>query len=296
MQVLSIDIGGTTVKSALYREDGSEIAVFPSEETAIVGGKQQISEQVIALCQRVAQTHRLDGVAISSAGVIDPFRGEVVFAGPSIPGYSGTALKIEVERACALPCAVENDVNAMALGEAWLGAAQGCDSALCLTLGTGLGGAILLNGELWRGHQFSAGEIGHIPLAGGRRLEEDASTRAMLRDYQVRSGELIDGQAFFKRIEAGEAQAEAALTHMLDALTTGLLAAVHLLSPQAIIIGGAVAAQSHILEPRIQSLLAARVSSALFMPEIVRCAALGNRAGQIGALRWFLQSQADTHD
>lgn len=290
MQILSIDIGGTAVKSAVYRDDGSEVVRFDNEVTAVSESDNQILAQVIALTQRVAQIHHLDGVAIASAGVVDVARGEVVFAGPTIPGYSGTALKAAVERACALPCAVENDVNAMALGEGWLGAAQGCDSALCLALGTGLGGAVLLNGQLWHGANFSAGEIGYIPLADGRRLEEVASTRALLADYHTRSGDMVDGMTFFQRLEAHDEHAKAALNHMLDALVNGLLSAVYVLAPQAIIIGGAIAAQHAILEPRIRSALARCLPSQRFIPETIRCAALGNHAAQIGAVRWLLDN------
>ena len=215
----------------------------------------------------------------------------MLHAGPSIPGYSGTALKQTIESQCGLPCSVENDVNAMALGEAWLGAAQNSSSALCLTLGTGLGGAILLEGKLWRGANYAAGEIGVCPLGDGRRLEQAASTTALLATYAERRGEHIDGKTLFQRLRAGDANAAYALDHMLGALTDGLLPAIHLLAPETLLIGGGIAAQHDLIEPRLRAQLAGKLPALHFMPKNIRCASLGNRAGMIGALRWYLDSR-----
>ncbi|MDO4642663.1 MAG: ROK family protein [Cardiobacteriaceae bacterium] len=290
MRILTVDIGGTAVKSAVFDEHGECVAAFDAQPTAIVDGDNAIVAQVVALCQSAQAQFALDGVAISSAGVVDPLAGTIVFAGPTIPNYGGTHWKSAIAAACQLPCTVENDVNAMALAEGWLGAAQGCHSALCLTLGTGLGGALLMDGRLWHGSTFTAGEIGYIPLPDGRRLEEGASTTALLAYYEQRCGERIDGKTLFARLRAGDVHADAALTHMIDVLADGLLPAIYVFAPERIIVGGGIAAQREIIEPRLQQTLLRRLPSARFAPKMVRCATLGNRAGMIGALRWFLDS------
>lgn len=289
MNILTIDIGGTEVKSALYREDATLLAGLPNQATAVTREGNRIGEQITALIAEVQASHPLDGVAIASAGVIDHRSGAVVFAGDTMPGYTGTPLAAIVSTQSGLPCSVENDVNAVALGESWLGAAKGSSSALCITVGTGIGGAIVIDGQLIHGHNFAAGEIGYLPAADGKTFEQSASTTALLADYASNSGERIDGKTLFARVVQGEQCANAALTRQIEALTEGLLAANYLFAPQTIVIGGGIAAQREILEPRIHAAFAARIKSPRLMPQHIRCAALGNKAGMLGALRHFCQ-------
>ncbi|MBV7435409.1 ROK family protein [Cardiobacteriaceae bacterium TAE3-ERU3] len=289
MNILTIDIGGTEIKSAIYREDGEPVQAFPNQPTAVTRDGNRIGEQIVAWVKDVQKTHDIDGVAIASAGVIDHERGEVVFAGDTIPGYSGTALSALISEQCGVPCSAENDVNAVALGESWLGAAKGSSSALCITVGTGIGGAIVIDGQLIHGHNFAAGEIGYLPAADGKTFEQSASTSALLADYQARTGERIDGKTLFARAAAGDSHAEAALTRQIDVLAQGLLAANYLLAPQTIVIGGGIAAQRDILEPRIRAAFEQQIKSPRLMPQHIRCAALGNKAGMLGALRHYCQ-------
>lgn len=291
MNILTIDIGGTEIKSAIYREDGTCQRELPNQPTAVTREGNRIGEQIIELVRNVQNDEHIDGVAIASAGVIDPQRGEVVFAGDTIPGYIGTQLAALVTEHSGLPCTAENDVNAVALGESWLGAAKDSDSALCITVGTGIGGAIIINGQLVRGHNFAAGEIGYLPGVDGKTYEQSASTSALLADYFARTGERIDGKTLFARAGSGDEHAEAALSRQIDILVQGLLAANYLLAPQAIVIGGGIAAQRDILEPRIRDAFSAHIKSSRLMPQHIRCAVLGNRAGMLGALRHFLQTQ-----
>lgn len=290
MPILTIDIGGSEIKSALYRRDGSLIADYPARPSAISAADNQLEAQITALCREVQAEQALEGVAISSSAVINPYSGRVEFAGPTIPNYTGANLKSAVERACGLPCSIENDVNSMALGEAWLGAAKGQSSAFCLTLGTGLGGALLLDGKLWRGANFTAGEIGQMPRHDGRRTEEIVSTTALLHDYQQRGGNGINGREFFRRLRAGEARAEAAFQALMEELAQSLMPVIFLFAPQAIIVGGGISAQREFIEPQLKAAIAKRLPP-YFMPGRIACAELGNAANMLGALRWFLDSE-----
>ncbi len=287
--ILTIDIGGTEIKSALHNEQGELLNTFDNLKTGVTDTDNSITEQVFSLCQQAIGIRELDGVAIATAGVVNPHTGEIVFAGPTIPNYTGTNLKQAVEKTFNLPCSVENDVNAFALGEAWQGAAKDCPSALCLTIGTGLGGAVLINGKLWHGDNFSAGEVGYIPLSDGKRLEEVASTSAMLKDYQQKTNNKINGKEFFEYLTSGDKQADNSLNLMIDTLAQGILPAIYLFSPTTIVIGGGIAAQKAILEPRIHQAIADKLPSPRFMPQ-VHCASLGNHANMLGALRHWLIS------
>ncbi len=285
--LLTIDIGGTEIKSALHNEQGQLLTAFDNQKTAVSDSDNKITEQVLSLCQQAINTQDIDGVAIDTAGAVNPYTGEIVFAGPNIPNYMGTNLKQSVEQSFNLPCSVENDVNAFALGEAWQGVSRGCQSALYFTIGTGLGGAVLLDGKLWRGDNFSAGEVGHIPLSDGQRLEEVASTSAMLKDYQRNTGNDINGKEFFRRLKAGDTQADTSLNLMIERLAQGILPGIYLFAPTAIIIGGGIAAQKDILEPLLRTAIAEKLPSPRFMPDVY-CATLGNRANMLGALQHWL--------
>lgn len=291
--ILTIDIGGSEIKSAVYQASGESVAQFASRPTAVSATDNQIEAQVVALTKEAAAQYPLKGVAISTSGVVNPHSGAIIFAGPTIPNYIGCNLKTAVEQQCGLPCSVENDVNAMALGEAWLGAAKDCDSALCIALGTGLGGALLMGGKVWHGNQFSAGEVGQAPIGNGLRLEDVASTTSLLKHYEQASGEKINGKVLFERLKAGEAQAAQSFRYLMEQLTTGLLPAIYLFAPQAIIVGGGISAQREFLEPYLRQAISERLSFPHFMPQQICCAALGNDANMLGALRWFLDSDKE---
>ncbi len=285
--ILTIDIGGTEIKSALHNEQGELLITFDNQKTRITKTDNSITEQVIDIIQQIQTTQLIDGVAIATAGVVNPHTGEIIFAGPTIPNYTGTNLKQAVEKSFNLPCSVENDVNAFALGEVWQGAAKDCQSALCLTIGTGLGGAVLINGKLWHGDNFSAGEVGYIPLPNGQRLEEVASASAMLKNYYHKTGDNINGKEFFERLKSGNTHADECLNLMIDTLAQGILPAIYLFAPTVIVIGGGITAQKTILEPRISKAITDKLPSPRFMPQI-HCATLGNRANMLGALRHWL--------
>ncbi len=150
-------------------------------------------------------------------------------------------------------------------------------------------GGIKIGGKLWHGDNFSAGEVGYIPLPDGRRLEEVASTSAMLKDYQEKTNDIINGKEFFERLKAGDTQADNCLNKMIDTLAQGILPAIYLFAPTAIVIGGGIAAQKDILETRISKAVSNKLPSPRFMSQ-VHCASLGNRANMLGALRHWLMS------
>lgn len=287
MAILTIDIGGTEIKSALYEKDATLIQDLPNLKTAKSASDNEILKQVCQLTEQYKS--QITGVAIASAGVIDPFNGKVVSAGPTIPNYAQTDFKKTIEEKYQLPCSAENDVNAMALGELWQGAGKNVHSALCITLGTGLGGALLMNGQLWRGFNFSAGEIGFFPYQN-KRLEEYASTTGLLQFYLEKTGENINGIELFNRLKNGDKNAEWALNQMINILVDGLLPAIYLFAPEALIVGGGIAKQSAFLEPLLIEQFKTKLYSEHFVPKIIRCAILGNRANMLGALKWHLDS------
>lgn len=236
------------------------------------------------------EENTVEGIAVSTAGVVDSQEGRVVFAGPTIPDYTNTSIKQMVEASFGIPCEVENDVNCAALGEWWRGAGKGSRSLICVTIGTGVGGAVILNGKLWSGAAHSAGEIGYLPVPSGRTLQEEDSASSLVADYSVLSGipvKQLNGKVIFEKAKPGDNEAAKAIDNMLTALNQGLLAATYLISPDTIVIGGGVAAQKEYLENKIEDKLKQHIISTRMLPGKIIPAELGNSAGMIGAVYHF---------
>jgi predicted NBD/HSP70 family sugar kinase len=192
-------------------------------------------------------------------------------------------LREEIEALTNLPCTVENDVNAAGLGESWLGAGKGVKSAFCVFVGTGIGGALVLDGHLVHGASAAAGEIGYLPLSAGS-LEETASVTALLKKTGAATGEEV-----FKRAEAGDEKALAALEDMARNIACGLAEICCIVNPEVLIMGGAVMAQQEFFEPRLNKYLQEMLPAALLTNTRIAFAQLGTAAGFTGALRHFLQ-------
>lgn len=290
--VLCFDIGGTSIKYGAARQVDGQI-VFDAKWETPTDAKQLrgpgIENKVLALIDELRVQYAPEGIAISTAGMVDPYTGTILYANENIPDYTGRNLKQAVESRFSLPCAVENDVNCAALGEAAYGAGKGADSVLCLTIGTGIGGAVVLNGTVWHGHSSSAGEIGYMPV-NGEAFETQASTSALVRDVAQRCGEQLDGRQIFSRAQAGDTVCIDAIERQCAMLAQGLAACICLLNPAAIVLGGGIMAQSDYLRPILETQLARFVNPFVLSQTSLRFAALGNSAGMAGAFRWLEQT------
>lgn len=286
---ICFDIGGTSIKYGIAYEENGSIRFLQKEETPTeakkIGGAG-IEKKILELARMLAEQTSVDGVAISTAGMVDVTTGAILYANENIPDYTGRNLKTLIETELHLPCTVENDVNCAALGEAVYGAAKGAGSVLCLTVGTGIGGAVVLNGEVWHGASGSAGEIGYMPM-DGRTLEELASTTAMVKDVQNRTGEILNGRQIFDLAKKGNKDCIAAIETLCENLGKGIAAGICLLNPEAVVLGGGVMAQKEYLQPLIQKTLQKYVKAVALEKCRIVFAKLENDAGMAGAFAVF---------
>ncbi|SFH71830.1 ROK family protein [Pisciglobus halotolerans] len=290
MSILALDIGGTAIKYSLFDSSGVPLTITYEIPTPKTETDNHIIDAVDQIIIEMKRNHDIAGVAVSTAGVVDAEKGTVVFAGPTIPGYTNTPIKQWIEETAAVPCEVENDVNCAALGEFWKGAGKGSRSLVCVTVGTGVGGAIILDGKVWKGSTHSAGEIGYLPLSSGHTFQDEASTTALVRNYSQMSSfpvEELNGKIIFKKAKAGDADAARAIDELIASLNQGLLTIAYLIAPDMIVIGGGIAAQKEYLENKINDKMKNSIVSERLMPKSIRCADLGNTAGMIGALYHF---------
>ena len=251
---LGIDIGGTKIAAAIVRPDGSMSLPYRVPTPAALG-PVAIMQAAIAAGRQVLggaqeEGSEVVGIGVGSAGHVDYTHGTITYAAGTLPGWAGTRLGREVERALGLPVVVDNDVNAMAAGESRFGAGRFFSHALYITVGTGVGGAIVHGGEIWRGASWTAGEIGHLLVDwdGARRcscgrtghLEAYAAGPAIARRYcSLATLEApVDLRAIAERARAGDTLARDAIAEGARILGLALGGLLSTLDPQALIVGG----------------------------------------------------------
>lgn len=287
MATMVLDIGGTAIKSGLYRDETlTDIRETPTESHK--GGAHVVNraKEIIADYQH---QHTFDRIGISTAGQVDPVHGQIIYANENIPGYTGTKLKEIMEQQFHVPASVENDVNAAAIGESVFGAGKGFKEFVCLTYGTGVGGAVFTNGKLYSGSSFSAGEFGAIVTHPEARFvdrnifsgcyEEYASTTALVKRAANFDSSLSNGRKIFERFD--EPQVKALVDQWILEIIYGLTTIIHMLNPECAILGGGIMEQPYVLEQLREKLYPNIISS--FRQVKIEKAALGNRAGMLGA-------------
>lgn len=286
MKIITFDIGGTFIKYALCDENFvlSQSTKIPTDAKEL-GGKG-IIKKVIEIIKTV---DGLDRVAISTAGQVDSESGKIVYATDNIPGYTGTEIKKMIEAETGVLTFVENDVNAAALGEAYFGKAKGCSDFICLTYGTGIGGAIVLGGELYKGAGCSAGELGHIIThAGGRDCtcggkgcyECYASARALVETANKISDTELDGVKIFAEENFRKPEIKACVDAWIEEIAVGLISIIYTFNPSLIVLGGGIMNESYIVDT-LNSVISARLMQSFRNVKIVN-SNLGNSAGMLG--------------
>jgi len=302
--IFAADLGGTHLRAATVDRKGQIHSRF-KQNTPQIGDANAIVDAVVATVHEFQkQNAEISAVSLVVPGTVKVEEGAVVKA-PNLPCLDGFPLGDALSSRLDLPAILENDANAAAVGEMWQGAAVGCKTIICLTLGTGVGGGIILDGELWRGVDGAAAEIGHMcvdPFGGvactcGSRgcLEVFASATAIVRMTREASprypDSILQGKddcTAEKIFEAGKEGDELALEifrRMGVYVGIGLANLINILNPEMIVIGGGVVNgwdlfEKHMhqqVEERAFPLLAARV-------KIVR-AKCGDDAGLLGAAR-----------
>lgn len=279
-----VDVGGTKILAAVVDADGQIVAErrvsSPAADIAAM------TDAISGLILDLVDEHEVVAVGIGAAGYINKARSTVLFA-PNI-AWRDVDLKSEVESRVHLPVVVENDANAAAWGEFRFGAGREVDDMLMVTVGTGVGGGIVLDGGLLRGAYGVAAEIGHITvvpdgeLCGcGQRgcLEAYASGTALERAVPGMSGPQITAAAM-----AGDQRCSAAIAEVGRWLGGGLASLSAVVDPAVIVVGGGVAEAGDLLFTPIREAFHARLTGVGHRPEAeIVSAALGNHAGVIGA-------------
>lgn len=284
MRTAVLDIGGTSIKSGVW--DGGQLTEEKETETRAMEGGEAVVSRAIEILRGYGS---FDAVGISTAGQVDVTDGSIYYANQNIPGYTGMPLQRRIEETFGVPAAVENDVNAAALGEYYFGAARGYQDFLCLTYGTGVGGAIVLNGNIHHGNNWSGGSFGAMLIHPEQRRPDKelsgcyelcASTTALVRAACRVSPKLTDGRRIFEAFERPEVKK--VVDDWIDEIVYGLMTLTAVFDPPLIVLGGGILAQPYVLQ-EVQKRTMESLEPNLRGVQIKK-AELGNRAGMMGAV------------
>lgn len=304
MHTIGVDIGGTKIAAGVVDQHGTVLAQLRCPTAA--DQPAEIENQVIELVTQLRARFSVQAVGVAAAGLVSADRSTVIYA-PNI-AWRNHPLGERLAAAVGLPVIVENDANAAGWAEYRFGAGRGTGNMIMLTIGTGVGGAFVVNSELVRGAHGIAAEIGHInrvPLghpcgcgnqgcweqyASGRALTRQARYAARTDPYRSRAllslvdgnPDLIDGAHVTQQARHDDPLANELLAGLGTSIGAGLAAMVMALDPSRIVVGGGVATAGHMLLDPAQAALTTALPSSIGTPPIV-VAQLGNDGGIIGA-------------
>ncbi|UBV44252.1 ROK family protein (plasmid) [Deinococcus taeanensis] len=304
--VLAIDIGGTKLAAGIVSATG-ELLDTARTPTHAEQGPDRVVERVIDLCRTLLRRSpvTVDRAGVGCGGPLDTRRG-LIQNPPNLPGWIDYPLVGQLRGALDLPVVLDNDANAAALAEFHFGAGRGTRHMLYLTISTGIGGGLILNGQLYRGKRGNAGELGHIQVqAGGlpcncggqgcleayasgtniaRRAREAAAQHPQsLLARSAPRPEAITAQTVLTALDAGDPVARALWNDTLDLLAAGVASSIHAFDPERVVIGGGITNFGDHLFVPLRERVAARTMPALSDGVEIRPAAFAQNVGVLGA-------------
>lgn len=285
--IVGVDVGGTNIKLGIVSPDGKIIArqhfstkKYSRNKTKLINAIVSAAEGL--LLEQNLKKDQVEALGIGLPGLIDPVKGIVSYL-PNIPGWRNVPLKKILQDKIGLPVFIDNDVNVITLAEWKYGAGIGYQNFICVTLGTGVGGGLILNNAMYRGEGYVAGEVGHMPLddrtlegfVGNSVLQEKAGR--MFKNKNIQLEEVYD------LAKIGNSLAKEFWQEIGNYIGTTLAGVINLLNLRLVIIGGGVSNNFKFLSPAIKSTLQKKCMKVQAgMVKVVRCK-LHDDAGIIGA-------------
>lgn len=301
---IGIDLGGTNIKGALVNENG-EIVKQNTCPTHTEQGVEAVTENIAQMIRDLAKDATVDGVGLGCPGMVDDNNGKVVYA--CNLGWVDYDVRTALKELTGYDVRLVNDANAAALAEALVGAAKDAESAVVVTLGTGVGGGVVMGGKLLTGYTGAASELGHMVIiadgedcACGRKgcFEAYASATALIRMtreamekhpesamHQVAAEQGVDGRTAFTAQQMGDMAGDEVVKEYVHYLSIGIANIVNIFFPEVIALSGGVANQGENLLVPLREKMGQQEYGAAYTakhPRIV-CCTLGNTAGMIGA-------------
>ena len=298
---IGIDLGGTLIKYALINEAG-ELLYYKTHSTDADTSKEQVImnlEKCARDAMSVAKLKNMEvlGIGVGIPGVVDD--GVVQGAAENLPDWEDLHFEELFRKRIGLPVWIENDANLMGLAEAKYGSCAGIRDAIFLTIGTGVGGAMILNGMLYSGYRNRGAELGHLIVdVNGEKcscgaigcLQAHASTYSLINDYKnliqkkkMKLPEKVDGEFIVQQYHLNDDIATEAMNRHFDYLAAGVASFINIFAPQKIVIGGGISESGdfYVENVRQRALKIALKETSVFTT--IERASLGNKGGILGA-------------
>ena len=285
MRVLCFDIGGTNIKYGVI--DNEQFIEKSIMDTLAENGQEDLNNRLVNIAKTMKEKYQIQGIGISCAGCVD-FEKAFISIGPdSLPAFSNWDFRKLFKEEVGLDCIADNDVNSFAKAECVRGAAKDYDHFIVITIGTGIGGAIVMNDEIWRGKNYNAGEVGRV-LIGNAKWESVASTSALIKDAQRAGLEINNGVELFELYDAKDEIAIAVVNRFYDLLGIGMANLVYMFNPEAIVIGGGISKRES-LAPTLEKYMNAHMPYGFRDTAKVVNATYKNDGGMLGAYFNFIE-------
>ena len=285
MRVLCFDIGGTNVKyGVIENEQFLEKGLF---DTNAHLGKEHMNNKLVSIAKEMKEKYGVEGVGISCAGSVDFERAYITIAPDALPDFSDWDFRKLFKDNVGLDCIADNDVNSFAKAECVNGAGKNYDHFIVITVGTGIGGAIVMNDQIWRGKNYNAGEVGRM-LIGNARWETVASTSALIREANRAGLDVKNGIELFELYDKREELAIAVVNRFYDLLGIGLSTLVYIYNPEAIIIGGGISKRENFTS-RVERYMNSHLPTGFRDTAQILTASYRNDGGMIGAYYNFIE-------
>ncbi|MDG1569633.1 ROK family protein [Bacillus cereus] len=286
-EYIAFDIGGTQIKYGIISEAG-RVLKRKTVATEIHLGGEQIIQKLILLSKKLMNEQTIAGIGISTAGIVDINKGIVTGGADHIPGYSTIPIIDRLQEILKVPVSIDNDVNCAAFGEKWNGSVREKENFIMLTIGTGVGGAIFIDGELYRGHSFSAGEWGNM-LIEGKTFEEVASISGLIRLVRKYKGKgEWNGRTIFELYDKGDREVAQAVGIFFKHLAIGISNLAYIFNPETIIIGGGITDRGNEFLKEVKEEVSKYLNQEIYNNCEIELAQNGNCAGMIGAIYHLL--------
>lgn len=235
---VGVDLGGTTITAGVVK--ASKILELKTISTDRKRPAREILRTIINLIESVSGDHTISGIGIG-VPVPSGARTDALVPSDNLPTMGGFRLKSNLTEYFNMPVALENDARCMALGEHRAGILKGCSDCACITLGTGLGLGIIIDGKLYRGERYNAGEIWNIPIENGKILEDIASIRGLKAIYKELSGLDAEPHEIHEKLVNGDKEAVASFNRYGEAVGRTAIIVLSFLDPERIAVGGGIA-------------------------------------------------------
>lgn len=315
---IGVDLGGTNLRAALVNTEG-EIITRATCPTDAQKGPEWVIKNIIELVntllgERTNETEKIEGIGIGAPGPLNPVTGIVIKA-PNLPGWENVHLRDKVAEAVQIPVRIENDANVAAYGEYWKGAGQNSKVMICLTLGTGVGGGVIIDGKIFRGSRFLGAELGHTTIkydglrcscgsigcleayvsatgiVARTKMAISSGTKTILTDMINNDMSKLTAELVYRAAISKDTLAQNIMEETGWLLGIGISSLANIFNPDVVVIGGGVSKAGDMILAPAREVVRKRAMPGIAEQVQILPAVLGEDAGCIGAAGIILRKE-----